>query len=167
MGRRLAVCLAAGLVLPAFASPALADPPTRHDQLIEYETPHEPGPGACDFRVTEAAEARAEVRIFTDRHGAVVKEMVTFPGAHQEWTNEVTGERLRLAWSGPGFTRYTDDGAVLVGTGIYSWSRDPRTPSGEGERGLFVTMGRHSLNEATGEYRIVGRIIDICEALSP
>lgn len=167
MGRRLAVLVAAGLMLPALASPALADPPTRHEVLIDDETVHEAGPGACEFPVLEVVGARAEVRVFTDRHGAVVKEMVTFPGSHQEWTNMVTGERLRLAWSGPGFTRYTDDGAVFVGTGIYSWPRDPRLPGGEGDPGLFVTMGRHILDEATGEYRIVGRIIDICQALSP
>lgn len=159
--------LAALVTVPVLATPALAEPPTRGEGEFAYVQVHEPGPDACEFPVREAAGARVVGKVFTGKDGTVVKEIVTFPRAYQEWTNLDTGEQLRLAWSGPTFTRHTDDGTLLVGTGIYSWPRDPRLPLGASEAGMWVTMGRHVLDETTGEFRIVGRVIDVCEALAP
>ena len=153
--------------MPAFAAPALADPPTRSDGDFSYVVEHSPGPDACDFPLQESVGARVESKVFTGKDGTVVKEILTFPGAYQEWTNLDTGERLRLAWSGPGFTRSTQDGTISIGTGSYSWRTDPRLPLGEGELGFWVTMGRHTYDEATGDDRIAGRVVDVCQRLSP
>ncbi len=115
-----------------------------------------------------AGEGRARLVVLGSRRGPLsssIRRVAQQPPL--VWTNLDTRERLRLAWSGPGFTRQTEDGTLLIGIGIYSWNRDPRVPREGAEAGLWVTMGRRVLNRATGEYRIVGRVVDVCEALAP
>ena len=163
----------AALMLSTVLVAALAIAPTANAGKPTTETfPPPPdftvSASVCGFPVLVHSEGTSVVTTFTDEDGNVLRQILTFPGSRQSFTNLNTSESILVATNGPGELGFNPDGSSsLTGTGPWSWIGHPVT----GEPGIFLTQGRFVANfDAAGSrtsFNLAGRIVDLCAEIAP
>ena len=94
------------------ATPAWATPPKHFHTQFNISERDDELSAACGFDVFFVLAANANVTLFYDQSGALVRSTFTFPAATQSFTAPSTGKSIVSQQPFPVITDYTGGGAV-------------------------------------------------------
>jgi hypothetical protein len=142
--RALTVALALGLIAlgAAPAAPAAAAQPTTFTEDIDDTRVLPRASAACGFPVHQRFAGTVTVKLFTDRQGALVRELNLFPGTRVTWFAPSEGTAFSYPLAGAAWFDYPQGGAVGAPATLTLTGLQDKVPGQPADAGRTVLAGQ-------------------------